>query len=48
MKKYNYDKNGVNMLYLGINEKILVYRNDINNNFQQDLRVLCLTNHLFN
>ena len=34
------DKNGDNVLHLEITEVVLVYCNIINNNYQQDLRVL--------
>ena len=45
------DKNGENVTYLEITEVILVHCNIVNNNYQQELRVLyafVLINHLIN
>ena len=38
--KITKDKNGENVLYLEITEKVLVHWNIVNNDYQQDLRVL--------
>ena len=38
----NLDKNGENVPYLEINEVILVYCDIVNNDYQQDSRVLCI------
>ena len=40
--KINKDKNGENVLYLEISDAILVHCNIVNNEYQQDSRVLCV------
>ena len=35
------DKNGENFPHLEITDKVLVHSNIVNNNYQQNLRVLC-------
>ena len=39
-KKITKDKNGENVPYLEITEAVLVHRNMVNNDYQQDSRVL--------
>ena len=38
--RVNKDKNGKNMPHLGITEKVLIHSNIVNNNYQQDSRVV--------
>ena len=49
--KINKDKNGGNVPHLEFTEVVLTHCNIVNNNYQEDSRVLCtfvLMNHLVN
>lgn len=41
-RKITKDKSGENVSQLEINEVVLIHRNIVNNQYQYDLRVLCI------